>query len=288
VVRRRSWDDALGARGADHRIAPRPSVRGVIGHALLRNIPCERADERAVMGRHKKSRSLASRKRAKDVSGAMLENTVYHKEGKSLLAEPPQAGFDTALPRKFREMQRVMQHMRERESGKAHSPWRAHFEDTGPRPRPQKPPKASTGKASTGKTSTDDGPAGQPSAATPAPSSIGTVSQAAAHKSASGGASTTRAVGPVGAGGTVASASGQKRKREVPDAGAARARVVPKFGETNDAPPMLMVGGRLAKQLAAQRTNAHRADQIAQQRQSAIASYKAAKAARRAGPDEQD
>ena len=61
---------------------------------------------------------------------------------------------------------------------------------------------------------------------------------------------------------------------------------MPKFGETNDAPPTLKVSGQLSKKVAA----AHgvdaaaqaKTDALARQRQSAMEAYAKAKAARRA------
>ena len=68
--------------------------------------------------KHKNSRSLASRKRVKDVSGAMFENTSFHREANKLDIEPLKAGFDTALPRAFREMQKRIQQVKDLEAGK--------------------------------------------------------------------------------------------------------------------------------------------------------------------------
>ena len=78
---------------------------------------------------------------------------------------------------------------------------------------------------------------------------------------------------------------GKKRRREQMDGGPQPPRArAPKFGETNDAPPSLSIGGQLAKQVSAARALAAKAAHeaaIARQRASAVESYKAAKAARR-------
>eukprot|EP00325_Prymnesiales_sp_UTEX-LB-985_P018358 CAMPEP_0174742446 /NCGR_PEP_ID=MMETSP1094-20130205/78907_1 /TAXON_ID=156173 /ORGANISM="Chrysochromulina brevifilum, Strain UTEX LB 985" /LENGTH=81 /DNA_ID=CAMNT_0015946501 /DNA_START=25 /DNA_END=266 /DNA_ORIENTATION=+ len=78
------------------------------------------------MGGKPKNRSLASRKRAKDVSMAMLDN-VFRK-GEKHLAEPPKADADDKMSRGAREMQRNVKYMLEREAGIA-KPRPIHRED---------------------------------------------------------------------------------------------------------------------------------------------------------------
>ena len=48
----------------------------------------------------------------------MFENTSFEREADRLSIEPLKAGFDTALPRSFREMQKQIQLMKDAEAGK--------------------------------------------------------------------------------------------------------------------------------------------------------------------------
>ena len=92
--------------------------------------------------KHKNSRSLASRKRVKDVSGAMFENTSFHREASKLNIEPLKAGFDTALPRAFREMQKRIQQVKDAEAGKTVKRYVPHPD----MPRPAQPREKMSGK----------------------------------------------------------------------------------------------------------------------------------------------
>ena len=79
------------------------------------------------MGKNKHSRSLTSRKRAKDVSMAMLEN-VYTRD-KMLADAAPRGDFETAMSRSSREIQRAMQLVKDKEAGLSTNPFFYHRED---------------------------------------------------------------------------------------------------------------------------------------------------------------
>jgi hypothetical protein len=226
------------------------------------------------MGRHKKSRSLASRKRHKDVSGAMFENTSYHAQASAISGEAPKAGFETAVPRRVREMQRAMEQMADREAGKP-STWRpAHREDL-PRPQQQKKQHASTKTQSSARDFAAGDEARRPKE--------GAVSELAGRDRTRGhdhvdtnlqrGKKRPKPEGSDEQPDLAREDRNQKQRRPH-EATAAR---VPKFGETNAAPPELLIGGNLKKMAA---RSAQQTAMLARQREQAIANYKKAKAAR--------
>ena len=199
----------------------------------------------------KRKRSLASRKREKDFSGGLLE-TAY--SAKNLVAsEPFQKKWETAVPRKMRMLMKSMEHA---ESGGKFKPWKADA----PRERPLHAPKP--------KQQSQQLPPPEPAApAAPAAAapSMEERRAAAAELVAARGKKRVRPDGELGA--PRLSAAG-------PKAGAA-----PRFGDTNDRPPELVLHGRFARQATAAGA---RERMIEQQRERALASYAAAKAARRA------
>ena len=219
------------------------------------------------MGSKKGNRTLASRKRHKDMSAAMFENTSLHEDAPNRGNEPLKPGFETALPRKFQLMQKSMRAVADKEAGRAVSRYV---------PREDLP------------RATDHKPMGKKAKAAAA-------AEAAAARGAGSGSSAQD-----GASMAPLNNAGKKRARSVvEDAAAGDALPVfheavqkkaktfdfakgapPKFGATNDAPPTLLVGGNL-KKLAQARAGAQKAEQLAQQRAQAIASYAAAKKKRR-------
>ena len=203
----------------------------------------------------KRKRSLASRKREKDFSGGLLE-TAY--SAKNLVAsEPFQKKWETAVPRKMRMLMKSMEHA---ESGGKFKPWKADA------PR-ERPPHARKPKQQSQQQS-------QP----PPPEPAAPVAPAAAAPSAE----ERRA-----AAAELVAARGKKRVRPDGELGAPRlsaagpkAGAAPRFGDTNDRPPELVLHGRFARQATA--AAGARERMIEQQRERALASYAAAKAARRA------
>ena len=213
------------------------------------------------------------------------------------LAEPPKGDFENALPRGAAMIQRAMKQLAEYEAGSKKRPGFWHRED---KPKP----KAERGKhvdaavsqrsvAKTADTSKQEGggsdsvdkkskhkqsitqPADLPSADSFVPPRMNFTKDSAASKSQSNASKDTH---------LYAGPAAKKRRSEDHASMVDTQRVrVPKFGETNDAPPTLFIGGQLSKKLAASRkAEQARADELAIQRQSAIESYARAKAARRA------
>lgn len=242
------------------------------------------------MGKKKHNRSLTSRKRAKDVSSAHIDN-VYSKE-KMIADAVPRADFETALPRAVRNIQKSMQRLKDRESGVQTKPQYFYREDL-PRSsnephRKKKKMKMAAGEQSTATAEVQpaqiDGGDGQQQGkskhknkrkdpdAMPGETDVRYVSTEVADTHTAGVGSRIHALGQ---------ALGAK-KRRIGQAEDTRVRV-PRFGETNDAPPSLVIGGQLSKQIARVTGAASKMDAIARQRQIAIEAYAKAKAARREG-----
>lgn len=238
--------------------------------------------------KHQKSRSLASRKRHKDVSSAMFENTSFEREADRLSIEPLKAGFDTALPRSFREMQKQIQLMKDAEAGKPVKRYVPH-EDM---PRPNQPREKFGGKKSKAK---NDAAA---QGVSNSQNEGGSKDEYAFANSFVDRNKNKQKGGGEGQGDKAA--AGKKRKLEEPvdeasEAGLPRfhessrakarkdfPRAEPvKFGSTNDAPPTLLVGGHLKKVANAARAGAAKADALARQRAAAIQAYAEAKKKRR-------
>jgi len=231
-----------------------------------------------------KSRSLASRKREKNVSGAMLENAYQFDKNK---VEPFKASWETAIPRKMRQM---MHHANLAKEGGPTERRTRHREDTGER-RPSKKQRAAGVAQGEGKR----GPAPEASASEsqprPKPAEKKKVKKAGQqafdpevdpplprlqmrqpHQQA----------GPRPEPARKPSQRKQARTRSDPH----KAR----FGETNDAPPELHIGGVLAKKAAAaaaaQNASSAAADNLARQRAAVLENYKNAKLKRaQAGGD---
>ena len=229
----------------------------------------------------KHARSLSSRKKAKDMTSATPTWERFASDRH--LAEPPKKDFDE-MPRKMREMQKAIERMKQREAGGPFKPFYSHRED---KPKPA-PFKGQQQQQQSGQHSSSLPPSQQQQqqqskhkrkqmqdAATPMPSADEFVPPRLGKTSLP---STANAAG---------TAAGVKRSREEPVDGDGTQRVQkPRFGETNDAPPTLVVGGQLSKKLAAARSLAAgeqaKAEALARQRQGAIDAYAKAKAARRA------
>lgn len=223
--------------------------------------------------RHK--RSLSSRKRGKDVTNATPTWERFASD--KLLAEPPKNDFETKLPRKQMMMMKDMERMREIEAGGKKRPMNWYRADHGQKAPEQK-----------GKKHKSAAVADRPVDTRPA--TLGADVSAAEYvpprlkgKNAPEGATAVAAPGVAADAAGLLEGAGKKRRREVDDE-PPRARL-PKFGETNDAPPTLHVGGQLAKKLAMARAAEAAAQSkeaaLARQRQSAIEAYAAAKARRR-------
>ena len=248
----------------------------------------------AKMGKkHKNSRSLASRKRVKDVSGAMFENTSFHREASKLNIEPLKAGFDTALPRAFREMQKRIQQVKDAEAGKPVKRYVPHPD----MPRPAQPREKIGGKKAKKKGMDEADKDG-----TVESKGDYAFADSFVRKSKGGG----EGQGVAAADAASVGEAGKKRKLEPPkdEAEAAglprfhessrakggssstkladfpRAERV-KFGSTNDAPPTLLVGGNLKKAANAARASTAQVDSLARQRAAAISAYAEAKKKRR-------
>lgn len=240
------------------------------------------------MGKKQRSQSLASRKRAKDVSSAMFENTSFHAEAKGLLVDAPKKGYETAVPRKLLEMQKAMARVTDKQAGRTVT-WRAHRESV-PKPKSanegNRPPKKMAqqgdtptaanaevsrgGAVDSGNSSGGGGIGGEPTI-----ESLPRLKQPPPRQATpQGGDASQRTASARDAAALV----GQKRAREGDRGGPQRA----KFGETNAAPPTLLVGGRLKKQAQAARNSAQaREDALARQRAQVQAAYAQMKAARR-------
>lgn len=232
------------------------------------------------MGKVKSKRSLASRKKAKDVSMAILDNAFSKAD--RYLADAPKQDCETGLTRGAKEMQRTIQRMRDREAGIA-KPQPVHREDLPKPPRKQDADQRGSKKGAR---------PGKPAAVDASESNGGSMQTGGGARTMNDGAamdSSARAraptVGPAGAaGGSSGAGSGglgvvsgsKKRPRDHPEE-PPRA----KFGDTNTAPPTLLIGGNLSKQVAAARVAALKVDAIERQRETVLANYAKVKAARR-------
>ena len=225
----------------------------------------------------KHQRSLSSRKRAKDVSSA---TPVWERfAGDRSLAEPPRSDFETAIPRKARIMQKDMERAKQLEAGQSVNTRHLCRED---RPRPE--PKGTKQQPEKRGTDTGNGTGGQRKCSMNAPMPDAdhfVPPRLAGFPQSSSAPSHAAAASPIDV-----IAGSKKRRREEMDDGGKLPKRVPKFGETNAAPPALVVGGALAKKVAAARNAVmsaqNKADAIQRQRQTALAAYAAAKARRRA------
>ena len=217
------------------------------------------------MGRHAKSRSLASRKREKNMSGALLEN-AYRVDTKDVV--PFKASWDTQVPRKMRQMMHAVQLVQQGASAERRP---RHIEDTGERrpskkQRQQAQQQAQAQQAEAGAASGSErggaqhGPAPKPPA------------KKKRRRQEEGGGEAANERGPPQE--PHAPVKPRKPKAEV----AAR---LPRFGETNAAPPELQIKGVLARK-SPHKTAA--ADALAWQREAVLESYRAAKQ-RRGGGD---
>ena len=243
------------------------------------------------MGRHQKSQSLRSRKRHKDVSSAVFENTAFHDTARNLTNEPLKGGFETAMPRAFREMQRAMKQVADHEAGKKVVRRRPREDLPRPEHAERKGGKKKKKGAAAG-SGWDSGGAEGSSRFGFGLNDADDESQRISHDAG-------------GQAGGQSKHAGKKRPRDQPEeqqpesefalpifheAAAKRAKAAKaaefakstpaKFGSTNDAPPTLLVGGNL-KKMAERRAGVSKESMLAQQRAQAIASYAAAKKARR-------
>lgn len=231
------------------------------------------------MGRKKgkrHARSLSSRKRLKDVSTAIPDDYGRFASDK-FLADPPKKDMDAKLPRKLMMMQHAIARMHQIEAGEKPRPPRWSQPDG---PRPEQPhtkvKKQQRGALSAAKSEGAEG-AREPS--------VEDEISALPRLTGKSARSTPSAVAQNAAAAAAASAGKKRQREEQHEFGEKRPRV-PKFGETNDAPPTLKVSGQLSKKVAA----AHgvdaaaqvKTDALARQRQSAMEAYAKAKAARRA------
>ena len=231
-----------------------------------------------IMGRKKgkrHARSLSSRKRLKDVSTAIPDDYGRFASDK-FLADPPKKDMDAKLPRKLMMMQHAIARMHQIEAGEKPRPPRWSQPD-GPRPEQPHTKVKKQQRALSAAKSEGAGPAREPS--------VEDEISALPRLTGKSARSTPSAVAQNAAAAAAASA-GKKRQREEQHEFSEKRQRVPKFGETNDAPPTLKVSGQLSKKVAA----AHgvdaaaqaKTDALARQRQSAMEAYAKAKAARRA------
>eukprot|EP00965_Chrysotila_dentata_P227382 6195978-Pleurochrysis_carterae.AAC.5 len=177
------------------------------------------------MGSKKQGRSLASRKRAKDVSKASLEHALSYDPSK---AEPFKAAWETDIPKKLK---RMLQHAQRLKEGKHN----IRHRESGPgKPkalRLAEKQKQETGDASGMKASVR-------SPAAPTLKGQGAVVKAnKSRKDQSAGHMDTPAHIP-----KVPQRPAQKGKDN-------RGKRKPRFGETNDQPPDLVLIGQLAKKI---------------------------------------
>ena len=218
-----------------------------------------------------KSRTLSSRRRFKDFSTGMYENTAFEKGQKG--AEPPRKGFETHVPRKMREMQLAIQRVKDMEAGKQVH-WPKSREDV---PRPQQP-RFKKQKKSAAADADDDAVPASSSSAPPQPE----PSQKSQQPFQLPSQQKRKAE-------SIDQPTSVDKKRPKLSTDSAKpvdfARAKPaKFGATNAAPPTLHVGGHFKKvmqQKKAMDLDARKADALARQREKALTAYAAAKAARR-------
>ena len=219
------------------------------------------------MGKARKQ-SLASRKRAKDVSSAMLENT-YKPSVRDV--QQVEKFDDAAVPRGMRNLMRSIQMVKDAEAGKPVKHYQLFREDT---PRPDRPRKGEKGRAHAEGKGGDDVSAPptvreredlsvdtRPTEASD-PSQGQNMDQSRSHKRPRDGAKVAMASGA----GTRSSAGSS--------AGSGSGRKAAKFGETNNAPPELVLRGHFAKKASA----SSQERLLAMKREAVLQNYAAAKA----------
>lgn len=225
---------------------------------------CRRRARRATQMRHGKNRSLASRKREKDVRGAMLEN-VYQFDARQV--EPFKASWETAVPRKMRLMMHAAKMAQE--GGGQHVP--RHREDTGER-RPSKKQRVAGARPG----EVRQGPAPKPGESgvqPPRKKSVQESGQKGFDPDTDPPLPRLQMRQPP----QQPEPTARRQARTV--AGPSKAR----FGEVNDAPPELHIVGVLAKKASAQKAAAAAADQLAHERAAVMENYKAARSKRNHG-----
>ena len=210
------------------------------------------------------------------------------------LAEPPKSNFEESIPRGMREMQRAIKRMQQQEEG-VYKPRPLYREDM---PRSEgsklKDPKGRapdrSRESAVGSDAAASGRSKKEQRSFAHPDESAKVSHSGTEAIGKGSVDGQRSsAADVRSGGfsegvvaLLHGGAGKKRGREHDMQ--SKAPRAPRFGETNDAPPALVIGGQLSRLVAAARTKANnKADEIARQRQHAIDSYRAAKAARRDG-----
>jgi hypothetical protein len=214
--------------------------------------------------RHGKNRSLASRKREKNVSGAMLEN-VYQFDARQV--EPFKASWETAVPRKMRLMMHAAKMAQE--GGGQHAP--RHREDTGER-RPSKKQRMAGARLQ----EVPHGPAPKPGGSAVQPARKKRVKQSGQQAF---DPDTDPPLPRLQMRQPPQQPEPMARKQARTEAGPSKAR----FGEVNAAPPELRIGGVLAKKASAQKAAAAAVDQLAHQRAAVMENYKAARSKRSQG-----
>uniref|UniRef100_A0A7S0JKY1 Uncharacterized protein n=1 Tax=Calcidiscus leptoporus TaxID=127549 RepID=A0A7S0JKY1_9EUKA len=172
----------------------------------------------------KRSRSLASRKRAKDMSAAMEDHVFTHEMKR---AEPPKASWETALPRKLRTIMQWQQVER------GEKPKPRQREDL---PRPAKQPNA----ASQGEQRGRGGDSWAVPVSAPPSKRKGGERTEAQRKQEHVQLKQQQQQLPPPPLPTAISAKEGKRKQPAEKV---------RFGETNDRPPELMLIGQLAKKI---------------------------------------
>ena len=202
-----------------------------------------------------KKQSLASRKREKDVSSALLENAFQPRKPEE--HQPLKKGWESAVPRKMRILMRAAEGTSFR---------KAHREDV-PRPAPSgkhgKAQKAAGAHASAASAAQ----ASSPAAAKAAKAKVAVAATAAAKVTAVTAAAATAGPPPadrVAPSKPETAAAEADRKRADADAlgaalaarrktqsKAAKAAKPPGFGATNNRPPELKVNGRFGRIAAA-------------------------------------
>lgn len=232
------------------------------------------------MGKQRK-RSLSSRKRAKDVSHAMLDN-VFVRASDNRHIEPLKQSFETGVPRKLAYLMKQMDDVKAVDKGGKSKLFRFHQEDLPRAPKLHREKKRKgdaegDGAGSSGggaQAASTDGTAvaGEPSAGAGAPTSTHATQASSLKQRPRPEADQPGAERPV-----------KKAKSRPPD-GPPREKAV-KFGATNDRPPELQLSGQLAKKAAAAAAAAEAASakerQLEAAREGAQAAYAAAKARRR-------
>ena len=224
------------------------------------------------MGKARKQ-SLASRKRAKDVSRAMLDNTFKTSQKEVLQVEKFN---DTSIPRSMRNLMRSIQSVKDVEAGKTVKVYSKFREDV--------PRVAGSHKGKKRARGSDEksGPEQDPAHTADAASAV--LPAAAPELEASAAGSSTQ--------GTQSEPVRPKKKAKKKRAPSTDTSTMPetsgskgggsrgkeaKFGETNKAPPELMLSGHFAKR-AAQAGVDPQGRMLALRREAVLQNYAASKA----------